>query len=111
MQWMSKTQKYSTQHTSVETNFVQYENGEISTKVQLVPSTGVHYMFYKGLWIKVERTREKNVVDFTSGSLWETITLTTIGRNRKIFEDILAEAREMALKNEEGNFCDTRSDC
>ena len=46
--------------------------------------------------------REKKVVDFNSGSLWESITLTTVGRDRRILLDMIEEAKEMALKEEEG---------
>eukprot|EP00698_Gefionella_okellyi_P002386 TRINITY_DN12231_c0_g1_i2.p1 TRINITY_DN12231_c0_g1~~TRINITY_DN12231_c0_g1_i2.p1 ORF type:complete len:298 (+),score=57.24 TRINITY_DN12231_c0_g1_i2:477-1370(+) len=50
----------------------------------------------------MSRTREKNVVDLQSGSLWESLTLTTLGSDRKIFEDILDDARTLSLKKEEG---------
>mmetsp|Transcript_22746 Transcript_22746/g.31688 ORF Transcript_22746/g.31688 Transcript_22746/m.31688 type:complete len:440 (-) Transcript_22746:3082-4401(-) len=103
MDWMSRKEGRRTQHVSVETSYIQYENGEISTKMSLTPSTGTHFMNYKGYWIKIDRTREKNVVDMTSGSLWETITLTTVGRSRKIFEEILEEARQNAVEKEEGS--------
>jgi chaperone BCS1 len=102
MEWAS-VRENKTQHVSVETNFTQFENGEIATRMQLVPSTGTHYMNYKGRWLRVDRNREKNVVDMTSGNLWETVTLTTIGRNRKIFEELLDEARQFAVKKEEGS--------
>jgi chaperone BCS1 len=102
MEWMSAREGAKTQHISVQTNFIQQDNGEISTKMQLVPSTGTHFFNYKGKWIRAERTREKNVVDMTSGNLWETITLTTLGRNRGVFEQILEEAKDFALQKEEG---------
>jgi chaperone BCS1 len=102
MEWLSNREGYRTQHTSIETSFVQYENGEISSRVQFLPSPGTHFFKYKSTWIKVERSREKNVVDINSGSLWETLTLTTLGQSRKIFEEIITEARILALQKEEG---------
>eukprot|EP01118_Nematostelium_gracile_P006826 TRINITY_DN2202_c0_g1_i1.p1 TRINITY_DN2202_c0_g1~~TRINITY_DN2202_c0_g1_i1.p1 ORF type:complete len:362 (+),score=77.31 TRINITY_DN2202_c0_g1_i1:64-1149(+) len=103
MDWMSSKEGNKTQHASVQTNFVQYENGEIATRIQLIPSTGTHYITYKGNYIKVERSREKNVVDMTTGSLWETVTLTTFGRDRKIFMDLLEEAKDEVIRREEGS--------
>lgn len=49
----------------------RFENGEIDTKIELIPSPGIHYFKHKNHWIQVERAREKNVVDFSSGNLWE----------------------------------------
>ncbi len=103
LDWLSSREGHKTQHISVETNFYQQDNGEINTKIRLVPSTGTHFFRYQDKWIRCERTREKNVVDMTSGNLWETVTLTTLGRNRKIFEDILEEAKHFALQKEEGH--------
>lgn len=102
MDWMGQKGHHTLQ-TSVETTYIQYENGEISTKISLVPSTGTHFIWYNGRFIKVDRTREKNVVDLTSGSLWETITLTTLGRDRRLFEQMLNEARNLAVQKEEGS--------
>jgi chaperone BCS1 len=45
----------------------------------------------------VERSREKQIVDFSTGSPWETVTLTALGRNRLdrgIAESILTDVRE-----------------
>jgi len=47
MDWMAKKEGKGTQHVSVETNFHQFENGEITTRTRLVPSPGVHYFRYK----------------------------------------------------------------
>src|SRR5688572_23849730 len=80
LEWISAREGKKTQHISVETSFYQQDNGEVNTRIQLVPSTGTHFFNYKGKWIRIERTREKNVVDMTSGNLWETITLTTLGK-------------------------------
>ena len=41
------------------------------------------------------------MVDLHSGTPWETVTLTTIGRNRQIYFDMLNEARSKALLSHE----------
>jgi len=103
LEWLSRRPSgRRNQHVAVETNFVQYENGEIATKMNLVPSTGIHYVQFRGTWMRVQRSREKNVVDLASGSLWETLTLTAIGRSRRPFEELLEEAREAVLHSEQG---------
>lgn len=99
--WIS-TKGMRTQHMSVETKFSQNESGKISTSFGFIPSTGSHFMFYKGSYIKVERTREKQMVDLQTATPWEAVTLTTIGRNRDIFYSILDEAKHLALQHQEG---------
>lgn len=37
-----------------------------------------------------------------SGIPWETITLTTLSHDRGLFPELLAEARDIALRNHEG---------
>ncbi|CAB4056967.1 BCS1 [Lepeophtheirus salmonis] len=50
-----------------------------------------------GTWIQVERTREQRLTE-----PWETVQLTTIGKQRQLFADILDEAREMAMEATSG---------
>ncbi|KAJ3009644.1 hypothetical protein HKX48_007814, partial [Thoreauomyces humboldtii] len=50
----------------------------------------------------VERQRERNMIDLKSGTPWETITLTTLSRDRGLFAKMLDEARGAALAKEEG---------
>jgi len=42
------------------------------------------------------------MIDINSGTPWETVTLTTLGRSHQIFDELLEEARSKALKKEEG---------
>lgn len=37
-----------------------------------------------------------------SGTPWETVTLTTLSKDRKLFPRLLAEARELAMRGQEG---------
>lgn len=41
-------------------------------------------------------------MDLTSGSPWETVTLTTLSRDRSLFPLLLYEAREIATRGQEG---------
>ncbi|KAJ1918766.1 Complex III assembly protein translocase and chaperone [Mycoemilia scoparia] len=87
---------------AVETSFKQHDNGSVSTNFNLVPGQGKHIFNYKGRWIQIERLRETKMVDFTTGSPWETITMTTLSRDRDVFDDILTKAREFALAQQVG---------
>ena len=101
LQWITDNTSRA-QHLSVETSFHQHENGKIDTRFEFVPSPGVHFFWYHGSLFRVERSREKQMVDLHSGTPWETVTLTTIGRNRQIYFNMLKEARSKALLSHEG---------
>lgn len=101
LQWIN-SQGRRTQHLSVETTFHQAEQGKINTQFGFVPSPGVHYFVYRNTWIRVERNREKQMVDFNTGVPWESVTLTAIGRKQKLYTEILEEARWLALQKQEG---------
>ncbi|KAI1303087.1 Mitochondrial chaperone BCS1 [Halotydeus destructor] len=101
MPWITANAK-NTQHLSVETHFEQHETGKISTHFTFVPTVGVHFFNYKGNWIKVERSREQSALDFQTGQPFETVTLTSLGRNKALYYEILQEARNSALEKHEG---------
>ncbi|XP_072436126.1 mitochondrial chaperone BCS1 isoform X2 [Chiloscyllium punctatum] len=42
------------------------------------------------------------MIDLHTGTPWETVTLTSLGSNRQVFFDILREAKDLALKQQEG---------
>ncbi|KAF7721178.1 Complex III assembly protein translocase and chaperone [Apophysomyces ossiformis] len=103
LQWMSQhAPKRQVQHLAVETSYKQHDNGSVSTKFGFVPGPGNHYFRWKGVWMKVDRQRDGKLMDLTTGSPWETITITTLSRDRHVFKDLLREAQEMALKKQEG---------
>ncbi|KAI8825942.1 BCS1 N terminal-domain-containing protein [Fimicolochytrium jonesii] len=103
LQWMSHHGARRNAHQlSVETSFVRRDNGSVASTFALVPGPGRHYIRYEGAWIQVERQRERNMIDLKSGTPWETITLTTLSRDRKLFHKMLEEAKTNALAKEEG---------
>lgn len=55
--------------------------------------TGTPGYRYGRKWIMVERTREKQMVDLHTGTPWESVTFTALGRNRQIFFNILQEGK------------------
>ena len=46
---------------------------------------------YRNSWVRVERTREKQMVNIQTGSPWENVTLTALGRDRSLYFDMLEE--------------------
>ena len=102
LQWITMRGARETQHLSVETSFIQRDSGKITTKYDFIPSIGKHLMFYRGVWIQVERTREQQTPDLHMGVPWETVTLTAFGRNKQLYFEILEDARKLALQATEG---------
>lgn len=52
--------------------------------------------------MQVKRERETRSMQIMSGQPWETVTLTTLSRDRNLFPSLLSEARELAMKGHEG---------
>ncbi|ABN67550.2 mitochondrial protein of the CDC48/PAS1/SEC18 ATPase family [Scheffersomyces stipitis CBS 6054] len=102
LEWMSQYKHRTSRHLSVETNFVQHDNGSVSTRFSLVPGPGKHLIKYKGAYMLVNRERSGKLLDMTSGTPFETVTLTTLYSDRKLFSDLLGEAKQLALKAREG---------
>src|SRR5271154_2399302 len=50
----------------------------------------------------MQRQRNTRMVDIKKGSPWESVTLTTLSRDRHIFAELLNEARQMAIESQEG---------
>lgn len=50
----------------------------------------------------MKRERETRSMQLMSGTPWETVTLTTLSRDRCLFPQLLTEARDLALKGQEG---------
>nr|CAH8826484.1 unnamed protein product [Trichobilharzia regenti] len=92
----------ASQHLSVETNVIRTEGGRIKAAFDFVPSVGVHYMTHQMRLIRVERVRAQQSLQGASVAPFESVTLTTFGRNTRFFIDLLEEAREEALAREKG---------
>ncbi|SCU85174.1 LAFA_0D14268g1_1 [Lachancea sp. 'fantastica'] len=102
LEWMAKHPQRSSRHLSVETNFIQHDNGSVSTKFSLVPGPGNHLIRYKGAFMLIKRERSGKMLDMTSGAPFETVTLTTLYRDRMLFRDLLSDAKNLAVKAKDG---------
>jgi len=95
--WIAQKGARNTQHLSVDTSFVESESGKVATKYDFMPSVGTHFMNHGGTWIRVERTREQRMME-----PWETVQLTTFGKQKTLFVDILESARQLAMSEVRG---------
>ncbi|KDQ61015.1 hypothetical protein JAAARDRAFT_67424 [Jaapia argillacea MUCL 33604] len=87
---------------SVETAVEQRKNGSSSVLFKLVAGPGTHWFKYRGAWMQVKRERETRSMQLMSGIPWETVTLTTLSRDRTLFPELLSEARDLAMQGQEG---------
>ncbi|RKP38154.1 BCS1 N terminal-domain-containing protein [Dimargaris cristalligena] len=104
LNWISHANvtRRNSQQLAVETSFRQHTNGSITSTFNLVPGPGKHYFKFKGVWLQVERQRDGRLMDLSTGNPFETVTLTTLSRDRSIFQTLLKDAREAALAKETG---------
>jgi len=102
LDWLGREAGKRAQHVSVRTEWMEEEGGRVSCKYSVEPSPGLHLVYWRGSWIRLERIREQQQVDVIGGVPWETITLTTIGRRKQFLLEMLEEARNDVLKRHSG---------
>jgi chaperone BCS1 len=88
-------------HLQVQTARVHRPDGSAHTNFSLVPGPGRHILRYRNAFIAVNRQREKSF-DLATGVPFETVTLTTLYSHRHIFEQLFAEAHQLAQRMQEG---------
>ncbi|KAH9854188.1 BCS1 N terminal-domain-containing protein [Lenzites betulinus] len=86
----------------VQTLHEQRKNGSSSVMFKLVAGPGTHYLRYHKVWMQIKRERETKSPNLMTGAPWETITITTLFRDREVFANLLSEARDLALRGQEG---------
>lgn len=102
LEWMSNYPRRSSRHLSINTTVKQHDNGSMTTTFNLVPGPGRHLIRYKGAFMLVNRERSGRLMDLTSGTPFETITVTTLYRDKSLLQDMLMEAQQRAMKVQEG---------
>jgi chaperone BCS1 len=66
------------------------------------PGYGRHIVRHKNAYVAIHRDKQTTNFNHTTGEPFETITLTTLYAHRHIFEDIFAEAHQLAVSAQEG---------
>jgi len=102
MQWLVARGVHGSRHLGVETTYAKDNAGRQFASFDFVPSPGTHWVRYRGNFIRIERDREHRTMDMSTGSPWETLTLTTLSLRPTLFQELLQEAKEAALLREEG---------
>jgi chaperone BCS1 len=100
LSWMSNYKNRVSRQLSVQTTFIQHQNGSVATGFSFVPGPGNHWFRYKNAWFFVKRERSERI--HNSGQPMETVTLKTLYKDRYLLASILDEARQMAMKLNEG---------
>lgn len=88
-------------HLQIDTARTKTAGGSEQTMFSLVPGHGKHILRYKNAFIAVSRERIGKSFD-EKGRPFETITMTTLYHQRKIFEEIFQEAHMAANQHNEG---------
>ncbi|KAI0807354.1 BCS1 N terminal-domain-containing protein [Fomes fomentarius] len=96
------TSAFRSHQLGVQTLHEQRKNGSASVLFKLVAAPGTHYLRYGKIWMQVKRDRETKSSNLMTGIPWETITITTLSRDRGIFTQLLSEARDLAMRGQEG---------
>jgi mitochondrial chaperone BCS1 len=103
LKWISLRCHMRGQHLSLQTLHKQYDNGSSSTLFGFLPSPGIHYVTWQGRWLKIERQRERTSIDLASGTPFESVILTTLGRNASsYFVKLLEETKGLAMTSQLG---------
>ncbi|KAF2473497.1 uncharacterized protein BDR25DRAFT_283067 [Lindgomyces ingoldianus] len=98
----SLIQRFNPRLHHLQVRTYQPKNGPShAAHFSFVPGHGQHMVRYGGALIWVNRQREK-AFDMTKGDPFETITLTTLYAHRNVFEEIFAEAHQLAQQMQEG---------
>ncbi|KAI8911797.1 BCS1 N terminal-domain-containing protein [Gorgonomyces haynaldii] len=84
---------------ALNTTYMRHSNGSSEAFFSLVPGPGTHFFQYKNKWFKVDRQRNQVM---GSDVPFETLTITTLQRDRKLFDDMLSASKQAALAQEEG---------
>jgi len=96
LQWISKHNEQLL-HFTVTTTYQKTKSGNATSKFDYEPSAGEHVFKYKGYTILVKRNRNTLISSEYSSKPFETLNLSTWGRNKHILNEILEEARLYAM--------------
>ncbi|XP_001949279.2 mitochondrial chaperone BCS1 isoform X2 [Acyrthosiphon pisum] len=96
LQWISKHNQQLL-HFSVTTVCRNTESAHATSKFDYEPNAGEHMFKYKGHTIRVKRDRSTILSSEYGSRPFETLNLSTWGRNRQVMNEILEEARLYAM--------------
>ncbi|KAJ3203127.1 hypothetical protein HDU82_006822 [Entophlyctis luteolus] len=68
----------------------------------LIPAPGRHMLKHNSTYLLVDRTRQQSMLDLKTGTPWESVTITTLARDRGVLLEILEDAKTRALEEVDG---------
>eukprot|EP00741_Cyanophora_paradoxa_P001161 tig00000459_g1119.t1 len=102
LQWIRGRAMEDARHLSLETTVSTDQNGRKVARFSFLPSVGQHMFRYRDAWMVIDRERSAEMIDLHSGTPWETVRMTALRRDPKLFYDLLEEVKSFAEKQEEG---------
>ena len=81
LNFIGKNCKLHSRNFSLTTSF----KGSNSVDFQFAPAIGSHYLQFKRNWLKFTRTRQSSIVDLATGQPFESITISTLGKEKTEF--------------------------
>ncbi|CAB3404744.1 unnamed protein product [Caenorhabditis bovis] len=102
LDFINKRSAMQTRNLAANTVVHQSESGKTSLQISFLPGHGTHFFVHDYRWIKVERQREKQVIQRDGiRTPFETVTLTTLGTDVNFFKKMLEQSAKDALDNAE----------
>uniref|UniRef100_A0A8R1HKQ3 Mitochondrial chaperone BCS1 n=1 Tax=Caenorhabditis japonica TaxID=281687 RepID=A0A8R1HKQ3_CAEJA len=102
LDFINKRSATQTRNLSANTTVHQAESGKTELSISFLPGHGTHFFVHDYRWIKVERQREKQVIQKDGiRTPFETVTLTTLGSDVKFFKRMLETSAKEAIDNAE----------
>jgi len=102
LRWLNANAKGLARRLSLQTLRKAAASGKSLTSFDFVPAIGNHFIKYKNRWMFVERQRETEARDLQTGTPWETLKFTTVGRCPSIYNHLMLDAKRLAdERNEE----------
>lgn len=102
LDFINKRSAQQTRNLSANTTVHQAESGKTELSISFLPGHGTHFFVHNYRWIKVERQREKQVIQRDNvRTPFETVTLTTLGSDVKFFKNLLQDSAKEAINNTE----------
>ncbi|TKR67435.1 hypothetical protein L596_023587 [Steinernema carpocapsae] len=103
LNYIMKKSGGQTRILTIHTDLDFTESGKAQIKQTCLPGIGTHYIVVGYRWIKVERQREEQHIQDTSGMRMplETMTMTTLGTDPQFFVRMFAEATMEAINKRE----------